>query len=68
MHLHLRVDENAFLTAARRIAEEQSVFTWPRTTPGATPSVRVVEFTAGDATLGLTAEEVAGIVEQLVAG
>jgi threonine aldolase len=66
MHLHLRVDEKAFLTAARRIAEEQSIFTWPRTSPGATPSTRVVEFTVGDATLHFNPDEVAGIVEQLV--
>lgn len=66
MHLHLRVDEKAFLTAARRIAEEQSVFTWSRTSPGDTPSIRVVELTVGDATLEFTPGEVAGIVEQLV--
>jgi threonine aldolase len=66
MHLHLRVDEKAFLEAARRIAEEQSVFTWPRTASGATPSMRLVEFAVGDATLGFTPQEVAGIMEQLV--
>lgn len=66
MHLHLRVDEKAFLAAARRIAEEQSLFTWARTSPGATPSIRVVELTAGDATLEHAPEEVARIVEQLV--
>jgi threonine aldolase len=66
MHLHLRVDEKAFLAAARRIAEEQSVFTWARTSAGDTPSIRAVELTVGDATLGFTPDEVAGIVEQLV--
>ena len=66
MHLHLRVDEKAFLASARRIAEEQSVFTWARTSPGDTPSIRVVELTVGDATLEFTPDEVAGIVEQLV--
>lgn len=68
MHLHLRVDEKAFLTAARRIAEERSIFTWSRTSPGDTPSIRVVELTVGDATLDFAPDEVGGIVEQLVAG
>jgi threonine aldolase len=68
MHLHLRVDEKTFLKAARRIAEEQSVFTWARTSAADTPSIRVVEFAVGDATLELAPHEVAGIVEQLVRG
>jgi threonine aldolase len=66
MHLHLRVDEKAFLAAARRIAEEQSIFTWARTFAGGTPSVRVVELAVGDATLTFSPEEVAEIVKQLV--
>jgi len=66
MHLHLRVDEKAFLTAALRIAEEQSLFTWPGTMATDTPSIRAVELTIGDATLTFTPEEVAGIVKQLV--
>jgi len=66
MHLHLRVDEKAFLTAARRMAEEQSLFTWPGTMATETPSIRAVELTVGDATLEFKPEEVAGIVKQLV--
>ncbi len=68
MHLHLRVDERAFLAAARRIAEERSLFTWARTSAGDTPSRRIVELTVGDATLGFAPHEVAGIVEELVSG
>ena len=68
MHLYLRVDEKAFLRNARRIAEEQSVFTWAGTSPGDIPSRRAVELMVGDATLGFTPEEVAAIVEQLVSG
>ncbi len=66
MHLHLRVGEKAFLAAARRIAEEQSIFTWPRTSPGDTPTIRVVELAVGDATLEFAPEEVAAILRQLV--
>lgn len=65
MHLHLRVEEDAFLAAARRIAEEQSIFTWTGTAPGASPSMRVAELTVGDATLTFDPAEVAKIVEQL---
>jgi threonine aldolase len=66
MHLHLRVDEKAFLTAARRIAEEQSLFTWTGTMATDTPSIRAVELTVGDATLTFAPDEVARIVERLV--
>ena len=66
MHLHLRVDERAFLRAARRIAHEQSVFTWSGTSATNTPSVRSVELTVGDATLQFAPDEVARIVGQLV--
>jgi threonine aldolase len=66
MHLHLRVDEKAFLDAARKIAEEQSLFTWTGSVATDTPSIRAVELTVGDATLGFAPDEVARIVEQLV--
>jgi threonine aldolase len=68
MHLHLRVDEEAFGASALRIAEEQSIFTWPSTNAGDTPSIRVVELTVGDATMQFAPDEVAGIVQQLVSG
>jgi threonine aldolase len=66
MHLHLRVEAEAFLAAARHLAEEQSLFTWARTSPGATPAIRVVELTVGDATLAFAPDEVAEILERLV--
>ena len=66
MHLHLRVDEKSFLTAARRMAEEQSIFTWRGTMATDTPSIRAVELTVGDATLTFTPAEVAEIIKQLV--
>lgn len=67
MHLHLRVGEQAFLEAARAIAEEQDLFTWARSNPTDSPSIRRVELTVGDATLGFTPREVAAIVRRLVA-
>jgi threonine aldolase len=66
MHVHLRVDENAFVRNAVRIAEEQGIFTWPGTAPTDTPSIRGVELTVGDATLGFAPPEVARIVQELV--
>jgi threonine aldolase len=65
MHLHMRVEEEAFLDAARRLATEQGLFTWPGTSPSGTPSVRVAELTVGDATLTFAPSEVAKILEQL---
>ena len=65
MHLHLRVEEEVFLAAARRLAEAQGIFTWARTSCGDTPAVRVVELTVGDATLTFTPSEVASIIAQL---
>ncbi len=68
MHLHIKVEEAAFLRAAVQIAESEGIFTWAATSPGLTPSTRVIEFTVGDATLEFTADEVAGVVGRLVAG
>ncbi|MEZ5064526.1 MAG: beta-eliminating lyase-related protein [bacterium] len=66
MHLRLRVAPEAFLRAAIRIARERRVFSWGGTAPTDTPSIRTVEFTAGDATLELAPREVAEIVGELV--
>lgn len=66
MHLHLSVSEELFLTSARRIAEDQGIFTWVRSFAADTPSIRVVELTVGDATMTFSPDEVAKIVEDLV--
>ncbi len=68
MHLHIKVEESAFLRAAVQIAETEGIFTWAGTAPGLTPSTRVIEFTVGDATLAFTADEAAGVIKRLVAG
>jgi threonine aldolase len=66
MHLHLRVSKERFLDRARRIAEDRGIFTWPRSFPTDTPSIRRVELTVGDATLTFGPDEVAKLVEDLV--
>lgn len=68
MHLHIKVAESAFLRTAAHIAESEGIFTWAGTSPGLTPSTRVIEFTVGDATLDFTVEEAAGLIERLVTG
>jgi hypothetical protein len=60
------VGEEAFLAAALRLAREEGIFTWARSSPGETPAFRVVELAVGDATLGFTPAEVAAIVGRLV--
>jgi hypothetical protein len=59
------VDEDAFVRNAERIAEEQGTFTWTSTAATDRPSVRAVELTVGDATLGFVPGEVARIVQDL---
>lgn len=68
LHLHLRVNEVAFLAAATQMAREDSIFTWAGTSPGDTPAIRIVEFVVGDATLEFSSEEVAAIIKKLVQG
>ena len=68
MHLHVQIEESAFLRAAVHIAEHAGIFTWAGTSPGRTPSTRVIEFTVGDATLDFTADEAASLIERLVTG
>jgi threonine aldolase len=65
MHLHFHVDEQDFRTAARRIAENDGIFTWTGSDAVETPSIRGVELTVGDATLAFSPREVARIVERL---
>jgi threonine aldolase len=67
MHLHLRVTEAALRRSAWRLARERGIYTWPRSSPGPTAPVRVVEFTVGDATLGFTPAEAASLIAELVA-
>jgi hypothetical protein len=68
MHLHLRVSDKAFRAHACRVARDLGVFTWPRSMPGPTPAVRVVELTVGDATLQVRPKEAASIIAALAVG
>jgi threonine aldolase len=66
MHLYLRTSEEHFDAAARAIAAEQKIFTWPRSRSTNTPGARAVELTVGDATLDFEPAEVADLVARLV--
>lgn len=66
MRLLLAVGEGALRRNACRIAREQGIYTLRWSGPGYTPSTRMVELTVGDATLGFTPREVAGLIAELV--
>ena len=66
MHLLLAVDAAQMREAALRLARDEGIWTWPRSWPA--PAGRSeVELDVGDATLGFTPDEFAGIVQRLLA-
>ncbi len=68
MHLLLRTNPEAFVAAARKIAEEDGIWTWRRTQPTASPGVQLVELVVGDATMLFQPSEVRDVVARLTAG
>ncbi len=66
MHLHLRTTPAAVTAGIRRMAAEQRLWTWGGSSPTDTPGIRRVELTVGDATLALSATEVAAAVRALL--
>ncbi len=66
MHLHLETTEAVMDAGVRRLAIEEGLWTWGRSMPTDTPSLRRIELTVGDATLTLTASEVADAVRALL--
>jgi len=68
MHIHIRTTPEAAVAGIRRLATEQRLWTWPGTWATDTPGIRVVELSAGDATLELTPGEVAAVIRELLPG
>jgi hypothetical protein len=66
MHLLLHTNPDHFRAAALRLAQEQGVWTWPRSTPTDSPRVQRVELTVGDGTLGFEPSEVRAILQSLL--
>jgi threonine aldolase len=61
MHLLLRADRDDYAKAAWSLAEDSGIWTSPEPMRTADPSVQRLELSVGDATLGFTPEEIAGI-------
>ncbi len=68
MHLLLRTTPDRFAAAARRLAQQQQVWTWPNAMTTLDPGVQRVELSVGDATCALPAARVRDIITALVAG
>ena len=67
MHLLLSTTPERFAAAARRLAVEQQIWTWPTAAPTGDPAVQRVELTVGDATRALSAAQVRDIIAALIA-
>jgi threonine aldolase len=61
MHLLLRADRDDYAKAAWRLAEDSGIWTSPEPMRTVDPSVQRMELSVGDATLGFTPQELAGI-------
>jgi threonine aldolase len=66
LHLLLRTTAEDFTAAARRLATEQSVWTWPAATSTTDPGTQRVELAVGDATLALQPGEVRDLIRALL--
>jgi threonine aldolase len=66
MHVHLRTTPAALTAGVRRLAAEERLWTFGGSVPADTPGFRRVELYAGDATLALTAQEVAAAIRALL--
>jgi threonine aldolase len=67
MHLLLATTQGGFTAAARRLAVDEGIWTWPDAMTTADPAVQRVELSIGDATCALAPDEVRDIVAALVA-
>jgi threonine aldolase len=67
MHLLLNTTQEAFVAAARRLAAEQRIWTWPHAMATPDPGVQRVELSVGDATRALRPEQVRDIITALAA-
>ena len=67
MHLLLSTTPERFATAARRLAGERLIWTWPAAVTTGDPAVQRVELSVGDATRALPAAQVRDIIGALIA-
>jgi threonine aldolase len=67
MHLLLSTTQERFAAAARRLAIERRIWTWPTAVPTGDPAVQRVELSVGDATRLLSPAQVGEIIAALLA-
>ena len=67
MHLLLSTTQERFAAAARRLATERRIWTWPTAAATGDPSVQRVELSVGDATRALSPAQVGEIIATLLA-
>ncbi len=65
MHLLLATGQEEFAVAARRLAAEQQVWTWPKAMTTPDPRVQRVELAVGDATCALDPAQIREVVAVL---
>lgn len=65
MHLLLAASQDGFTAAARRLAAEQGVWTWPKAMTTADPGQQRVELSVGDATCALPPAEIRALITAL---
>src|SRR5260370_42040788 len=66
MHLLLSTTQERFAAAARRLAIERRIWTWPTAVPTGDPAMQRVELSVGDATRALSPVQVGEIIATLV--
>jgi threonine aldolase len=66
MHLLLTATPETIEAGVRRLATEQSLWTWPHVMATGDPAVQRVELSIGDATLGLKPVDIANALAELV--
>ena len=67
MHLLLATSQEGFAAAARRVASERAVWTWPEAMTTVDPGVQRVELSVGDATCALDPAEIRDVIAALAA-
>jgi threonine aldolase len=66
MHLLLDTTQDRFAAAARHLAAEQGIWTWPKAMTTIDPGIQRVELSVGDATCALEPDQVGDIIAALV--
>jgi threonine aldolase len=67
MHLLLATTAERFAAAARALAEQKGIWTWPESVATADPAVQRVELAVGDATCAMSVSDVAASIIALTA-